>query len=208
LRNFTLFGLFAFPLLAENLAYLLPERAQRATWLKGTCVGILLLLILLFASGEMHKVYAYPPRALGLAHGSEGAANFFLGQGLRGPIFNNYDVGGYLIYHLYPKEKVFVDNRPEAYPSSFFTETYIPMQENEALWSEQAERFGFNVLFFSHRDLTPWAQRFLIARIDDPLWAPVYADEFAVIFLRRTPENSPVIERFEIPRERFIVAPR
>ena len=56
------------------------------------------------------------------------SAEFFKQNNIKGPVFNNYDIGSYLIYHLYLKEPEFVDNRPEAYSVDFFKKTYIPMQ--------------------------------------------------------------------------------
>jgi hypothetical protein len=204
LRNFTIFGLFALPLFAENVANAFPRVKTLPSRARQSCVAVVVaIIVLLFASGEMRKIYAYPPLALGLLPGNERSAAFFLNHHLEGPIFNNYDIGGYLIFYLYPKEKVFVDNRPEAYPASFFQNEYIPMQENETLWREQEKRYGFNVIFFSHRDYTPWAQQFLIARVNDPAWAPVYADDYAIIFLKRTEKNAALIKQFEIPRGRF-----
>lgn len=205
LRNFTIFGLFAFPLFAENIANAFPAGTFSPRILKRVCMGVILVLILLFATGEMRKIYAYPPLRLGLLPGNEGSAQFFLDHSLEGPIFNNYDIGGYLIYYLYPKEKVFVDNRPEAYPNEFFQAVYIPMQEREVVWEEQNRRFDFNAIFFSHRDYTPWAQQFLIARINDPLWAPVYVDDTVIVFLKRAEKNASIIKKFEISRERFTV---
>jgi len=125
---------------------------------------------------------------------------------ITGPVFNSYDIGGYLIHYLYPQEKVFVDNRPEAYPTSFFQNTYIPMQEDDAVWKAQDEKIGFNSIFFSYRDFTPWAQQFLIARVKDPLWAPVYIDPYAIIFLKRNEKNKSVIAQFEIPQSAFAVS--
>ena len=72
---------------------------------------------------------------LGLLPKINAAADFYKTNKIQGPIFNNYDIGGYLIFHLYP-EKIFVDNRPEAYPTSFFQDVYIPMQENNDIWKE------------------------------------------------------------------------
>lgn len=209
LRNFTIFGLFALPLFAENIASAFPALktlpSRAALWTVGAVVAI---IVLLFATGEMRKVYAYPPHALGLLPANERSAEFFLEHGLKGPIFNNYDIGGYLIHYLYPREKVFVDNRPEAYPSEFFQNVYIPMQESANVWKEQDAQYHFNTIFFSHRDYTPWAQQFLIARVGDPEWAPVYVDEFVIIFLKRSEQNAGIIEQFEIPRERFgVTAP-
>ncbi|PIP87416.1 hypothetical protein COW81_00305, partial [Candidatus Campbellbacteria bacterium CG22_combo_CG10-13_8_21_14_all_36_13] len=60
----------------------------------------------------------------------DGAVNFVLENDIQGNMFNNFDIGGYLIYRLYPDRKVFVDNRPEAYPAEFFEKVYKPMQES------------------------------------------------------------------------------
>ena len=113
---------------------------------------------------------------------------------LRGPIFNNYDIGGYLIFYLYPRNQVFVDNRPEAYPADFFQNTYIPIQEDDTRWHEEARKNGFNAIFFSHRDVTPWGQTFLKNRLEDPDWAVAYLDEYSIIFVGRDSVNSGIIE--------------
>src|SRR5258708_11445215 len=57
----------------------------------------------------------------------ENAVNFLVENNILGPIFNDYDMGDYLAYRLYPKELVYIDGRPEAYPSSFFKNEYIPL---------------------------------------------------------------------------------
>ena len=62
------------------------------------------------------------------------ALRFLRTEQLRGPIFNNFDVGGYLIYSLYPRERVYVDNRPEAYPATFFAEITFHSWWNDVQW--------------------------------------------------------------------------
>ena len=57
---------------------------------------------------------------IGLEEANSAAAEFFRKEKIQGPIFNNFDVAGYLVYHLYPDHRVFVDNRPEAYPCGLF----------------------------------------------------------------------------------------
>src|SRR5258708_5370113 len=57
----------------------------------------------------------------------ENAVNFLVENNILGPIFNDYDMGDYLAYRLYPKELVYIDGRPEAYTSSFFKNEYIPL---------------------------------------------------------------------------------
>jgi hypothetical protein len=139
----------------------------------------------------------------GLAKDVEGSAGFFRSQGLQGPIFNNYDIGGYLIYYLFPRERLFVDNRPEAYPAEFFGKVYAPMQEDEKVWAEMDRKYGFQVIYFYRHDQTTWGQPFLIRRIDDPAWAPVFVDGYTIILAKRGGVNQKVIEKFELPRSIF-----
>lgn len=203
-RNFTLFGLFALPIMAENCQKLWSKRGAGG-------LSYLLLANLTFAAGVL--LFLIAPRywqakadiGLGPKEGSAASAEFFLKQGLKGPVFNNYDIGGYLIYYLYPQEKVFVDNRPEAYPKDFFDNVYIPSQEDEEKWQETEAQYRFNTIFFYRHDLTPWGQSFLIKRVSDFSWAPVYVDDYAIIFLKRNKENEQVIKNFELPKELFQV---
>jgi hypothetical protein len=147
----------------------------------------------------------HPKVWAGLVPGIDGSARFFKENHIQGPMFNNYDIGGYLIYYLFPDAKVFVDNRPEVYSVSFFKDMYVPMQENDDVWHKMDEKFGFNVIYFYRHDLTPWSQAFLVSRIDDPDWAPVFVDEFTIIFLKRTEANRAVIQAHELPRQMFSV---
>ena len=131
------------------------------------------------------------------------SVEFFKANGLRGPVLNNYDIGGYLIFNLFPAEKVFVDNRPEAYPSEFFKKIYQPMQEDEIQWQKQLDHFKFNVIFFYRLDQTPWAQPFLFRRTQDPDWTPIYVDDESLILVRNTEQNAREIRRHALPREIF-----
>ena len=143
----------------------------------------------------------------GLLPQAQDSAEFFLRLNTEGPVFNNYDIGSYLIFYLFPKYRVFVDNRPEAYSSAFFKSIYIPMQEKETVWQEALARYQFNVIYFYRLDMTPWAQTFLIERVKDPVWAPIYVDDFSIIFLRRNDANDPAIRRFELSKEIFSIQP-
>jgi hypothetical protein len=134
------------------------------------------------------------------------SAEFFRENGLHGPIFNNYDIGGFLIFNLFPQERVFVDNRPEAYPEAFFQEEYVPMQQDNQIWENLSEKYAFSTIFFATGDVTDWGQNFLVQRIKDDKWAPVFYDDYAIIFLKRNEENKDLIARFEIPHERFRIA--
>jgi hypothetical protein len=116
-----------------------------------------------------------------------------------GPIFNNYDIGSYLIWHLYPDYRVYVDNRPEAYPVAFFRDEYEVIQSDttDQTWQRNLNKYGFNAIVFYRHDMTTWGQPFLVRRVTDPEWAPVFIDEMTIVFVRRSPRNQALIDAFE-----------
>lgn len=50
------------------------------------------------------------------------ATNFIIEKNISGRMFNTYRFGGYLIYRLYPGQKVFIDGRADVYGDKFFNE--------------------------------------------------------------------------------------
>lgn len=164
--------------------------------------GVLVMMGALFLSRTRLSLHLRDV-GVGLAPHVQDAADFIIDHQLSGPVFNNFDSGGYVIWNFWPEQKPFVDNRPEAYLASFFSETYIPMQLEGEVWQKELAERNFKLIFFSLSENTPWGQRFLVDRIQDPAWAPVYVDSYALIFVRRTPEHAEVIKRYEIPRDHF-----
>jgi len=204
LRNFTLFSFFVLVILAYNFDKILKKINFRPAVTKAV-VLILFLIIAGFGIINNQQIILYSDKGMGLLLNNNAAAEFYRALNIRGPVFNNYDIGSYLIYHLSLGEKVFVDNRPEAYPMSFFKEIYIPAQEGDNLWETLDKKYNFNAIFFSHRDYTPWGQEFLIKRVNDENWAPVFADGYAIIFLKRNDFNQAIIEKYEIPKNFFSI---
>ena len=145
---------------------------------------ILLILLLFLALFETQQIYTKKGFGFELERGAKDAVDFFIKENLKGPIFNNFDIGSYLDYRLYPKEKVFVDGRPEAYPATFFQETYIPMQMDTNKFALVDQKYNFNTIFFSHTDQTPWAKEFLKQIIKNKKWNLVYVDNYIVILTK------------------------
>ena len=203
LRNFALFGYFALPVIAYNLKFGLNKKIDlKDGWSKIVIYFIAFIFFVFFSylfQGKLLRENNSGPTE----QAQNASADFFKANNLSGPIFNNYDIGGYLIFHLYPQEKVFVDNRPEAYPDAFFKDVYVPMQEEESVWQRVLQEHNFNAIYFATSDATNWGQEFLVKRIKDPAWAPVFADDYAIIFLRRNEKNKELISRFEVPQEKF-----
>ena len=157
--------------------------------------------VLAFAIRPQPWMYRDKP-GLGLEEGNLNGAVFLRENKIRGPIFNTFNVGNYLIYGLYPDERVFVDGRPEAYPASFFQEGLIAIQsmDNEEPWQAMLRKYDFNVVVLHTNEVAgiPGYAVFFARRCRDPLWAPVFLDSRLVILLRRTPANKAVIDRFQV----------
>lgn len=213
-RNITLFSLFSLPIIAYNFESIKKDFPGKLNlFINGKRLIIklsnnyrqlillifsLIILTYYFSTNQFHKFKYWREFGFGLETGNNASADFFNSNNLHGPIYNNYDDGGYLIFHLFPKEKVFVDNRPEAYPASFFKNEYIPSQDDEQKWFELDKKYNFNTIFFSYNDLTPWGQKYIKNRVNDPLWALVFMDKDIVILLKRNQNNQPIINRFQI----------
>lgn len=203
IRHFPSFALFAIPAISYHAHLLLKDRTDETLRVFFWTGGVALMGFFFILQVQRFSAMAQG-RGIGLIPGINKASEFYKENKIKGRIFNNYDIGGYLIYHLYP-EKVFVDNRPEAYTANFFREEYIKPQEDAEKFRELDNKYKFNVIFFSHRDYTPWGQKFLIARAQDDAWVPIYADNFNIIFVKDIDENNDLIKKFRIPRENFSV---
>jgi len=204
IRNFTIFGFFVLPALSYNIGCALRKKISLDDLNLKLASALASIAIFSFVFWQdSGKIMAGGDATLGLSPETNKAAEFFKSQKMHGPIFNNYDIGSYLIFHLYPEEKMFVDNRPEAYPVDFFEKIYIPMQEDPEKFAKFDKQYGFNSVFFYVNDATPWGQKFLVDLVDNPDWAPVFVNNYAIIFLKRNEQNKNIIEKNEIPRSHF-----
>lgn len=194
-RNTALFVFATFTTFAVNLSSVL-QKLNLKKVRNYILLGSLLLLFFQFKSNIKQRGFG-----TGIEKGARDAADFFLKENIKGPIFNNFDIGSYLDYRFYPKIKTFVDARPEAYPVEFFQKIYIPMQENPKIFREVSQKYKFNSIFFAYTDQTPWAQTFLAKIIQNPDWQPVYLDDYAIILVKNTSQNRDLISRFKITQK-------
>jgi len=213
IRNFPFFALIFLPAISINLknaaerikieVEIINERVSSVLKIALPCI-LTGVIILIFSHYLNEAFFKNKEKGVGLTFQSNASAEFLIKENLKGPIFNNYDIGSYLIYHLYPKEKVFVDNRPEAYPKDFFDYAYLPMQMNEETWQKIDKKYNFNIIYFTQQEGTWWGQSFLRQRLRNDGWAPIYADSQAVILIKNSPENQTIIQQYKITKENII----
>jgi len=189
IRDFPLFVFGTFMAFVYNFSFVykkIPEKLSK----------ILYFFVLLALIYQIFSVSTTTAVGFGVDPGAKNGADFFLKNNLKGPLFNNFDIGSYLDYRFYPKERVFVDSRPGEYPASFWQNVFIPMMENPAIFKQQDEKYHFNTIFISYLDQTPWANQFLADIVNNNEWKPVYLDDYVFILVKNNSENAAVIKKF------------
>ena len=176
-RNLSLFAILVYPSFVL-VVFLFEKRYLQAKSVRQVLVTFLVVVVLIqLVRGVTSPLFGY-----GLVETGRGAVDFIEEKELSGPIFNNFDVGSYLIYRLYPKERVFVDGRPEAYTPEFFRE-YRRMQSDSREFESVSRKYDFQMIVFSKSDLTEWARAFLSYLSSQEKWVVVYQDEYYVVLV-------------------------
>jgi len=123
----------------------------------------------------------------------EGALAFMERVGIKGRLFNSYSFGGYILWRS-PDRKVFIDGRGigALYPVGFYN-SYHEIVKDADKWAEAERKWGFNIALVEYDMKDP---RFPSHLNENPDWAVVYWDGHSVVYLKRTPGNRSVIERF------------
>ena len=117
------------------------------------------------------------------------ATDFIKQVGITGRMFTTYHYGGYLIYRLYPEQKVFIDGRADMYGDAFIKE-YIDINSGKANWKPLFDKYKIDYVLVQ-RD-TPLRQ-ILLARGDFKL---VYDDETNSVLVREEPQFAGIIAKF------------
>jgi hypothetical protein len=184
IRMIPLFVLIAVPIISKSLQQNSASRLRVATRhfsIPFLNTGILLFMAA-FVGIHLNHVIRYQPQSEA-EHFPSAAISFLETQAVPGPIFNHYDWGGYLIWRLYPQNRIFVDGRADLYGQPLlqqFGETYQLKRD----WKGT---------------LTEWGIAKIIVPPDSALatglrtasgWTVGYEDSRAVVFSKLQPEST------------------
>lgn len=180
LRNVTMYAFFIMPI----TAFLIHKLSAKKNFINfyitsGTIIVIFTLLLNKDAIGSSWQNFG-----VDLAPKSTEAAEFINNNGLSGPIFNDFNTGGYVIFYLYPDIKPFLDNRPEAYPSDFLSQEYAPMRLGEDIWYEKSGSYGFNTILISLKNRSEQSLRFINQRLKDRAWSVAFQNDQHIVFTK------------------------
>lgn len=214
-RNLALLPLVATPVLGRWLTDLgrLPRvrsgwarlsldtrRIVHAAALLGTALGMLLFILGLvtervYQRAETNRIFGSGPGPVAFARG---AAEYLNRNQVRGPLFSSFTAGSYFVWAV-PREKVFIDGRLEVHTPAHY-ERYLRIMQGGDAWGSAEREFGFNAVVLQQTD----GHAALLGRImREGGWVPVHLDESAIVLLRRTPANEPIIERDALTASRL-----
>ena len=172
-RNGVMAGIFLAPLLGKWYAPLFhrfPFPIKRSIVI--LCAG--LIFSVLFVRVYQGKAFRFE-----LDHEKlpVEAVKFIKNHELQGPMFNDYNFGGYFLWKAFPEFPVFIDGRTEVYKGGVLKE-YLAVSNAEDGWKRIVEKY--DVRFFvirPERKISPVLLR-------DKNWELVYFDYNAVIYVR------------------------
>lgn len=170
-RHVLLFGVVAPLLIAQPLAEALGEakaEPSHSPWI--AAAGGLLAALLVAARLAI-------PLAPADSAAAPGAALAHVPASLRGqPVFNAYPFGGYLIFN---GVRPYIDSRAELYGDAFLA-NYLKLQDDPAALSRElaARHVAWAML-------EPGSSPAILLD-ESPDWRRLYADRYAVVYLRRT----------------------
>ncbi len=96
-------------------------------------------------------------------------------------VFNYFNWGGAIIWSLYPKVKVFIDQRNDCYPMDVFLD-YFAVHEMKRDWKFVLDKWGIDAVAY------PPTEKLTKTLRDDIDWLVVWEDKQAVLLIRDKPE--------------------
>jgi hypothetical protein len=132
-----------------------------------------------------------------------GAADFLLAHHVAGPIFNTYEYGGYLIWRLWPEQRVFIDGR--SLSESLFQDYGRILYNVEESGGNNAQqlldRYGVQTIVMNTFEYSQGLVYRLAPALADPQqteWKLVYADPTAIVLMRHPPAGVAPLDSLRV----------
>ena len=180
-RNIPLFALVTAPIIVRYGTLALRQWRGTREIKQTSFVALNWLLLLLVLGAALAYVMQTAQAAEEEAAQPEGlpagAVAYLQEEQPPGPIYNDYNWGGYLIWRL-PRYPVFVDGRTDLYDDAFLRQ-YLSIYTAEEGWERKLREQGINLVLIA-------AQSPLARALDaQPGWHLAYEDSVAVVYTRR-----------------------
>jgi len=137
-----------------------------------------LLLAMLVFSGTRIRSVILGQAASEAREYPRAAAEYLETAGPHGQLLNHYNWGGYLIWKLYPTEKVFIDGRADVYGDAFLDSFASAYFLRGQAWNEPIQYWHIQTI------VLPPDAPLIVALRCEPGWKAVFEDKQAVVLVK------------------------
>jgi hypothetical protein len=116
------------------------------------------------------------------------AVEFLKNEKIEGKVFNDDVFGSYMIYAAWPEYEVFLDGR-DMYGKERIAD-YLKVTDAEREWEDTLNKYDITWIIYNNES----ALSTLL--LESEGWRLIYSDKVANIFVKRTPENQPLIDKY------------
>lgn len=135
------------------------------------------------------------------------ASEFLQKSSMEGHLFNGYEYGGYLVWTIAPKIKVFIDGRgiePQVFEdyrkiSSASKKIIDGRYEYEYLLDHYAINIVFQQIYQGDGSLQP----LMLELLHRPDWVPIYLDNYVYIFVKNDKRSKQMIADYGLSAQEF-----
>lgn len=185
-RVIGVFSMLTVPILAANISFLVGRFTQQKISPRiGAGVITLMSLLAIIYVGHYKFFAPQTPQSFGTHMSNQflpvGSVQFIKDMNLTGNLYNSGKFGGYLSFHLAPERKIFLYNH-----HAIFAEIKSSIYNPGML-----ERWNINYAIVG-------SPQELNQLFPNTHWARIYRDESAVLVIRRSTKNQPLIDRFNV----------
>jgi hypothetical protein len=132
-----------------------------------------------------------------------GAADFLLAHHVTGPLFNTYEYGGYLIWRLWPQQRVFIDGRSlsESVFQDYGRILYNVEERGGKNAQQLLDRYGVQTIVMNTFEYSQGLVYRLAPALADPQqteWKLVYDDPTAIVLMRHPPPGVAPLDSLRV----------
>jgi len=148
--------------------------------------GCLALVAICSLSTSIYFAYIYMLENQATTQFPEDVADYMVDHHIQGRIFNDYGVGGYLIYRLSPYSQVYVDGRANILYPLEHVHRYLFAKESVDLLGDEIEKYGIDLAILPNQ-----RQYFALARETGSLGLDYVGNRFSLF--REDKPNFPTL---------------
>lgn len=193
-RNIPFFLLYTAPIITWYFSYLFQDFKDQI--LKNSVIILAIFLCVFYCGIVTDTYYKIADRSehYGLTvdgnNNPIGVADFVSKLELKGNAFSDYLTSSYLLWGLRPNFQTYIDLRDLDVFSKPFFENYLKISSDGDLFAVEDKKYDFSYAIVYAAQFE--AVHHYLDRNKN--WEMVYADPVAVLYLKRTPENVPIID--------------